>query len=360
MKPKINTKAISPIKVTPAALVFLCQKSEGEAGESLPQGGRGRQRQRRMLCQRFCSYLLAVLMLRCRVQVPWGRWYLSLSPLPVFSFSSPFLPVLCSPVVLCSSSCSLCFCLLSSPHTAIHSSVSSRPAPCIPAEFSAGDLVLPHMASEAAVLWCRAQLFAAGSSSPLHCDSNAGGVVVWWTGAGRQKGTCWSDSLGCRANSTCSHVGRLLEVMQRAAKACLHWHYLWNQVFISAPSVLPERREEHRHKWSDLTVLSSCFGGTDAQERGMAKALLVSSAWGWCPVWMRNWAGTLTDPSADTQATGKRHALVWEPYQIPNFKALLQSIVSQKIFNKVIGHFVLNGQIIYIPWALFSEMPNHF
>lgn len=179
-----------------------------------------------MLCQRFCSYLLAVLMLRYRVQVPWGRWYLSLAPLLVSSFSIPSLPVLCSPVVLCSSSCSLCFCLLSSPHTAIHSCLLPALAPCIPAEFSAGDLVPPRMASEAAVLWCRAQLFAAGSSSPLHCDSNAGGVVVWRTGAGRQKSICWSDSLGCHANSTCSPVGRLLEVMQRAATACLHWHYL--------------------------------------------------------------------------------------------------------------------------------------
>lgn len=145
MKPKINTKAISPIKLTPAALVFLCQKSEAEAGESLPQGERGRQRQRRMLCQRFCSYLLAVLMLRYRVQVPWGRWYSSLAPLPVFSFSSPFFPVLCSPVVLCSSSCSLCFCLLSSPHTAIHSSVSFPPCSLHPRwVFSSRPRSSPH------------------------------------------------------------------------------------------------------------------------------------------------------------------------------------------------------------------------
>lgn len=132
MKPKINTKVISPIKFTSAALVFLCQKAEGEAGGCLPQRGRGRQRQRRTLCQRFCSYLLMVLMLRYQLQVPWGRWYSLLAPLPV-SFSTPSLPVLCSPVVLCSSFCSLCFCLLSSPHTAVGSSLSFLPCslhPC--------------------------------------------------------------------------------------------------------------------------------------------------------------------------------------------------------------------------------------
>ena len=323
MKPNINTKAISPVKLTSAALVFLRQKAE-EAGGSLLQGRRGRQRQRTMLCQKFCSYLLAVLMLRYRLQVPWGSWYSLLAPLPI-SFST-LLSVLCSPVVLCSFFCSLCSCPLSS----LHAAIPSCPAPCIPAAFSAGDPVPPSMASEAAIPWHWAQLFAAGSSSPLRCDSGASGLAVRWTGAGRRKGCCWSESVGCHANGTHSLASRLLGMMRTAAKACLYWCCLWNPVVIPVPSVLPGRHEEHRHRevilLFSVPALVAQVLGRDRYGDGSAQLFYM----GLVPSMDKELSWNTNTALCRHAGNGQK---AWTGVTtLPDFKAQLQSIVSQIFF----------------------------
>lgn len=173
---------------------------------------------------------------RCLGKGDSHHWLLYLSP--AFLLLSPFFAA------------PLCFVLLSvvcafviSPHC--HLFLSLLPALLLASLRSFQQVTLFLSAWHQRLQF--SQLFTAGYSPPLHCDSNAGGVAVWWAGAGKQKGCCWSDSLGCHANSSCSLASRLLGMMQRAANL---WHHLWKQAFIPVPTVLPGSLEEHRHKWS--------------------------------------------------------------------------------------------------------------
>lgn len=301
MKPKLNMKAISPIKLTSAGLVLLCPNAEGEAGESLPQ----EERQRRILWQRSCSYLLALLMLRYQLQVPWERWQSSLAPLPVSCFSTT-LPVLCSPIVLCSSFCGLCFC----PHIAICSSLSFLPCSLHPG----GVFSKWPCSSQHGIRGC-SSLSSSLQVTPHPCTVTAM-LVAWPYGELVQGGRKAVAGLIHWAVTQTAHAALLAD--------CWGWckeqpiSGITSESKLLSPSLLCCQGVSKNTDTNDLTVLNSCFGGTDAQ--GMEEVLCL-----FCTGLVPN--VHKEHPSADMQAMGKRHGW-W-----PNFKAWLQSIVSQKKFN---------------------------